>query len=109
MNKLLFDRVTKWQDETFGKATPISKLHHLEDEIEELMEGFAEMKNSDEIKSEYADCFLLLYGSAAKFGMSYDDINLAISRKMDINEKRKWGKPDEQGVVRHIEEGNEFP
>jgi hypothetical protein len=45
-----------------------------------------------------------LYGSAYVFGMNLDDINLAISKKMDVNEKRKWGEPDENGVVRHIKE-----
>lgn len=118
MNKLLFERVTNWQDKTFGHATPMSKLAHLKKELFEL-EANLDAHNSPEFNDiektiisretweEYADCFLLLYGSAAKFGMSWDDINLAISRKMDKNEKRKWGKPDKDGVVEHIEEGNE--
>lgn len=103
MNKLLLDRVVNWQDKTFGKATPKSKLIHLREEVEELLDELKRnSSNSNEIEDEYADCFLLLYGSAVKFGMDYDRINLVISRKMDKNEKREWGTPDENGVVRHI-------
>jgi hypothetical protein len=34
--------------------------------------------------------------------MDYDDISNAILEKMSINKKRKWGTPDENGVVKHI-------
>lgn len=106
MNKLLLDRVVKWQDETFGKATPLSKLYHLREEIDELINELSplfpdEAIDGDKVEDEYADCFLLLYGSAHKFGLDWDKINLAISRKMDKNERREWGEPDENGVVRH--------
>ena len=101
MNKLLLERIVKWQDETFGKATPLSKLHHLSEEVSELMFALEMGYEQEEIEDEYADCFLLLYGSANKFGLDWDKINLIISRKMDKNEKREWGEPDENGVVRH--------
>lgn len=106
MNKLLLDRIVKWQDETFGKATPMSKLYHLQEELVELMTELSptfpdETIDNEKVMDEYADCFLLLYGSANKFGLDWDQINLAISRKMDKNEKREWGEPDENGVVRH--------
>lgn len=109
MNKLLLERVTKWQDATFGQATPLSKLAHLRKELVELeVEIGSDLSFGAE--EEYADCFLLLYGSAIKYGMTWDTINLAISRKMDKNEKRKWGKPDAEGVVEHTEEGtNDIP
>ncbi len=53
---------------------------------------------------EFADCFILLFGSAASDGMTYDDIVDAINKKMEINLNRKWGKPDENGIVNHIKE-----
>lgn len=53
-------------------------------------------------KSEFADCFILLFGAADIFGMSYEDICKAIDDKMSINYKRNWGKPDENGVVNHV-------
>jgi hypothetical protein len=36
--------------------------------------------------------------------MNYNDICKAISEKFEINKKRKWGKPDANGVVNHIED-----
>lgn len=51
---------------------------------------------------EFADCFFLLFGAAAADGMSYDDVCAAIQEKFEINLKRQWGKPDANGVVKHI-------
>lgn len=108
MTEELFKRITDWQQKTFGKATSFSKLEHLKDEIEEVsdaLEWFSEEKElSQQVMEEYADCFLLLYGSASCYGMSFDDITKAIAAKMDKNEARKWGEPDVRGVVKHIKE-----
>lgn len=45
---------------------------------------------------------MLLFGAAASFGMTYKDICAAVDEKMAINRVRKWGKPDADGVVKHI-------
>jgi hypothetical protein len=34
--------------------------------------------------------------------MSYQNIIDAINQKMEINYQRKWGKPNEDGVVNHL-------
>lgn len=100
MEKSQFIEITKWQKETFGQATPLSKLAHLAEELQELYTDLIN-KNPDR-RLEFADCFLLLFGCAAADGMTYEDICNAINEKMDINYKRQWGKPDELGVVKHI-------
>lgn len=100
MQEEQFEAITKWQKETFGEATPISKLEHLKQEVEELI---ADLKsNNPNKRHEYADCFLLLFGSANADGMTYEDICQCIAEKFDINKARKWGKPDVNGVVNHI-------
>ena len=108
MTQELFNRVTEWQRKTFPKATPLSKLFHLEEELEELKQElniqYTDSFVEQRLRDEYADCFLLLYGSAAANGYSLEDINKIISSKMDKNEKRTWGTPDEKGVVRHVKE-----
>jgi hypothetical protein len=101
-SKKQFAAITKWQNETFPDATALSKVDHLKEEIEELIidisfDGLGKTM-------EFADCFLLLYGAAAKCGMTYEDISKSIDEKMSINRKRKWGKPAANGVVKHIEE-----
>ncbi len=108
MTEKQFNEISTWQKETFGQATPVSKLYHLVEEIVELKDA---INNEDHTidheairntKMEYADCFFLLFGSAASYGMSYKDICEAIQDKFEINKARKWGKPDKNGIVRHI-------
>ncbi len=99
MTEQQFKEITAWQNETFGQATPLSKIAHLAEELQELV---ADLKSDNpERRLEYADCFFLLFGSAAADGMTYEDICSAIQEKFEINKARKWGKPDSEGVVRH--------
>lgn len=100
MNHKQFIQTKEWQEQTFGSATPLSKLVHLKQEIEELENDLK--TNNPAKKLEFADCFLLLFGAAASVGMTYQDICDAIQEKHEINLKRKWGKPDINGVVNHI-------
>ena len=102
MKKLQFWIISKWQKKTFGEATALSKLAHLKLEIKELESDLE--NNSPDKRLEFADCFILLYGAAASDGMSYQDICDAIAEKMQINLNRRWGNPDENGVVNHIKE-----
>lgn len=104
MTKKQFTEITEWQNETFPKATTLSKITHLEQEIEELkldVEGH-QRTGTGAPELEFADCFLLLFGAAAKHGMTYEGICNAIDYKMKINRNRTWGKPDANGVVNHI-------
>ena len=100
MTEQQFDYITKWQRETFPHANAHSKIAHLKQEIDELSADVA--NKSPFTRLEFADCFLLLFGAASAFGMTYNDILEAIHEKMEINIKRVWGKPDENGVVNHI-------
>jgi len=102
MRKQQFNDITEWQQKTFGKATPLSKIAHLAKELEELV---SDLKSGNPNKrKEFADCFILLFGAAQSDGMSYDDICNAIDEKMVINKNRKWGEPDKDGVVNHVKD-----
>ena len=50
---------------------------------------------------EAADIFLLLIHHAHANGY---DLLTATNKKFEIIKKRKWQKPDENGVVRHVKE-----
>ena len=103
MNKRQFKEITQWQNETFGQATALSKIAHLAEEMQELV---TDLQNKDPNRRlEFADCFILLFGAAASDGMSYEKILEAIEEKMLINYQRKWGNPNENGVVNHIRDG----
>jgi NTP pyrophosphatase (non-canonical NTP hydrolase) len=104
----IIDEIGDWSEKTFPKQTSVGKLHHLLEEVGELIEecerepGF--MATSLNKNLEFADCFILLLDAARKEGLSSDDILVTISHKMEINKKRKWGLPDENSVVKHIKE-----
>ncbi len=86
-----------FSDETFGKERPYTApLHHLKKEIEETIEsGDAE---------EYADCLLLLCDSFRKRHpeLDADDLIEIAYQKIKTCRQRKWGDPDENGVIEHI-------
>ena len=102
MKKKQFTEITKWQKKTFGQATPLSKIAHLKEEVEELEQAVYKNENVSSTLMEFADCFILLFGAASSYGMDYEHICEAIEAKMKINRVRKWGVQKENGVVNHI-------
>lgn len=125
LNKLQHD-VYLWSNATFGNhRTALPIAYHLQKETNELIEAlkvFYEGTYSNDdtgtkkladkferIKMEYADCFMLLIDSAAHLPLSMDGLIFATDKKLNINKARKWGKPDENGVVNHLPDESEFP
>jgi NTP pyrophosphatase (non-canonical NTP hydrolase) len=84
-----------WCDKTFPNSTPKTILAHFKSESKELLDA-----TDAETDHEIADCMMLLLHLAHKRGVSARD---AIRDKFEICKKRKWGPPDAQGVVRHVE------
>jgi hypothetical protein len=110
MTKEMFESITKWQREVFTKANCKSAANHLHEEVKELLSelndgeiGYFSDEQKMKIQMEYADCFLLLFGSASLFGLSYNDICMLITSKMEINKQRKWGEVNEKGYVKHVD------
>ena len=86
-----------WASKTFPDASPQGIIAHLKKEVAELDESHD--------PEEAADCFLLLMhlGYMLRFNLLREALN-----KHDINCKRKWGQPDQDGVIEHIrEEGDD--
>ena len=111
----LMNEICEWSDKTFdnGKFTrsrciPIS--YHLQKESVELTEALLEFANNPTIEmrmkvgKEYADLLILLVDSANHFGLNADELLTVAFNKLEENKKRKWGLPDENGVVEHIRE-----
>lgn len=99
-----FSEITEWQRKTFPKATVLTTVSHLEEEMEELKLALDSDDTGLSVREEFADCFILLFGAAATYGLTYDSIVELIDKKMEINYARKWGEPKENGVVNHIKE-----
>ena len=117
----LQDDIKQWSDETFGShrtGKPIA--HHLKKEIDEVIDAIEGLETETSntkadvrsvywwkhtrVKFELADCLTLLLDIAAHEYINVSDLLDASEEKMEINKKRKWGEPDENGVVEHIPE-----
>lgn len=114
IQQLMYD-IADWSDGQFGEGrNPTAIIHHLKKEVPELIEAlekFQKMglrdgnKRDEAMKDclyEFADCFMLLLDSARSFGLDSKTLIEFTHLKLEINKNRKWGKPDENGVVEHI-------
>lgn len=87
---------------------PKAPLHHLKKEVGETIEELeADYVDREKLLFEYADCLILLVGSAVRIGITADQLIDYSNRKMAINENRDWGKPDKNGVYSHKKDGKE--
>ncbi len=116
LQKLMND-ISEWSDDQFGEGQRNPAIaYHLLKEVHELIEAIKVFQETNSIvhvtKSEkalkvlffeYADCLMLLLDSASHMGLTADMLIDYAQQKLEINKSRKWGKPDENGVVEHIE------
>lgn len=104
----LLTEIHEWQVVTFKNADSLSKLRHLQEETEELIDSIISCPyigpRNQMVRQEFADNFILLFGSAMSAGFDFKDITEAMREKLEICKKRKWGSPDKNGVVRHIKD-----
>lgn len=83
-----------WSDVTFPTSSDTSRIAHTRDELDEL-----EAEPADPM--ETADVILLMTHHAHKHGYNLFKASLD---KFEIVKQRKWGKPDERGVIRHVDD-----
>jgi NTP pyrophosphatase (non-canonical NTP hydrolase) len=122
MNELqiLMNDISEWSDSTFGDVQRNPAIvYHLKKEVDELIESLHKSnslrldnsigvdefnRQTDKVEMEFADCFMLLLDSARHFGLTAEQLIELTKEKLSINKARKWGKPDANGVVEHINE-----
>lgn len=98
----------KWTDEKFGNMTPVSVLSHLRKEVGEASDAIANNEGEEAVKMEFADMYLLLLNAASRQGISFTELHNTAVQKMAINRERKWGNPNPEGFVEHVEEPVNF-
>ncbi len=118
LQNLMVD-IASWSDATFGEGQRNPAiLHHLKKEVQECIDAVEKFQKGTSIESpycesekrcreafdEYADCFMLLLDSAYHFGINALSLILFTRDKLEVNKRRKWGKPDCNGVVEHLRE-----
>jgi hypothetical protein len=87
------EAIGEWNEETFGSDNT-GIIGHFKEEVKE----FDEALDTPEEPEEAADMVILLMVRAHRKG--YDLLG-EVYKKMEINRKRKWLKPDKDGIVRH--------
>ena len=91
----LQNQIAEWSDKTFGDGQRLQPIiAKLKKEVEELYKHPCE--------DEFADCIILLLDAAWRVGISGDGLIRIGLIKLALNKKRKWGKPDKDGVIQHI-------
>jgi len=90
-----------WADATFPKQ----QENNARSKFEHLLEEVAETRDDPFNILEYADCMMLLIDTARINGFTMDDLFNGCQEKLNINKKRKWGKPNALGYTNHIKDG----
>lgn len=85
--------IGEWNKETFGESNT-GLIGHFKEEVKE----FDEALDTPEEALEAADIVILLMVRAHRKG--YDLLG-SVYKKMEINRRRKWQKPNAQGIVHH--------
>jgi hypothetical protein len=94
-------QLAAWSQSVFGtdqERGPIGALKHLAKEAVEAQE------KPDDIM-EYVDCLFLTVDAARRAGFSWRTLLSAAWDRLEINRKRKWGKPTSDEPVEHVREG----
>lgn len=104
---LLMDDLSEWSQKTFGSDKvrgPVAPLKHLELEVKEAYEAYEISGNSQDFEKEVADCFLLLIDACRRANIPYHGLIRAAHSKLSENKKRKWAKPNKDGIIFHVKE-----
>lgn len=100
MIKELQDRIGRWQRETFPESTSMSKIEHIELELNELKNELKFGTHQGKA-NELADCIILLLGIA---DLEQIDVKKSVEDKFEEIQKRTWSQPSETGVYFHKKE-----
>lgn len=91
-------KITEWSVNTFGITDFISVAHRMRWEISEFYECI-DQDDIENAKKEIADIEIMLRQVAEMLGVDLDE---AVDKKMDINEKRKWERGTD-GHYQHVD------
>jgi len=99
----LMDELREWGDATFGdKQNPSGIAAHLVREAKELHDAILRSDSGNDWM-ELADCFILLLEVASHLGVDVFTLVCLARRKFEVNKRRKWGEPEADGSVQHIQ------
>lgn len=87
-------KIKRWSEKEFGSQRLRGIIAHLRREVREL-------ENNPRNLEEFADCQMLLMDALTQAGYNMDELKGAVDCKLEINKKRNWKEPNEDGSVEH--------
>lgn len=109
MGDAVHDLVTdlsRWSQATFGtdqERGPIGALKHLAKEAAEAVAA-VQSGNRKDAEVELADCLILIYDAARRFGVKPMELHKLAYEKVQVNKQREWPKPTSDEPVEHVRE-----
>jgi hypothetical protein len=96
----LIEDIGKWSSDTFGENDrTVPLFEHTKKEVDEAI--IAYNNKSPYFDWAIADCLILLFDIMYRNNISMDQMQATIQKKMQVNKKRQWSLPDEDGVIEH--------
>jgi hypothetical protein len=92
--------LSKWSQDTFGSdgwRGPTGPLQHLAKEVQETLQDPVDI-------IEYADMLFLVFDACRRAGFDYPDLEKAVWHKLNLNRKRSWSPPSQEGISEHHRE-----
>jgi hypothetical protein len=80
----------RWGLKTFQYATTIGSIDKAIDEAKEIKKAINDDASVGEVTLEFVDCMMALFIAAAKYGITFGDLNEALAFKFKVNRSRKW-------------------
>lgn len=96
------NEVAEWAEQTFPQSDVKAKLLHLFEELDEMFNATLSCILQEEIADAGLITLHLASSLEVEIPISNSPFQKEMRRKFEICKKRKWSKPDENGVVRHI-------
>ena len=92
----IFNEIEAFRNEKFPEYGQLKTLHKLKEEVDEAIRELEEsgQKDTYNLRMEYADMLILLFGAWAYNGNSINKLLEATEHKMYINKFRNWSEDD---------------
>lgn len=98
----LIDEVSKSTSSLYpNERTSLALSNHLQKEAVELIQAIKSGVEND-IYEELADCLILILNIATKYEIDANKLTKNVKDKLENCKKRKFGDPDENGIIEHI-------
>ena len=106
-----WNEAAEWSFKTFGSREvrgPLGPARHLKKEVEEVLVALQRCKDypgeqdfTDDAAEELVDCAFLVFDTARRLGVDYDEFLTIAFDKLAKNKRREWPPTSSEDPVEH--------